>query len=206
MTLTTTIGLLIFDEIEVLDLAGPFEVFSVAARLAGRRGEVAPFRPVMIAKSLDPVSARGGFRVLPDATLADHPSLDVLIVPGGVTTQIEQDADILAWVRTQAARTRLTASVCTGAFLLAQAGLLDGREATTHWEDQADLASRFPNVQVWSDHAWVDNGDIITSGGISAGIEMSLHLVERLHSRGLAVETARQMDYTWTSIETGARR
>lgn len=203
--MTLAVGILVFDEVEVLDLGGPFEVFSVASRMAGRRGAAAPFQPIMIAKSMAPVAARGGFRVLPHATLTDHPPLDVLLVPGGVTAEVEQDAEVLAWVRHQATRTRLTASVCTGAFVLAGAGLLDGRPVTTHWEDQADLAARFPQLRVLSDRAWVDDGDIITSGGISAGIEMSLHLVERLHSRELAMETARQMDYTWTSIQTGER-
>ncbi|GHF48390.1 transcriptional regulator GlxA family with amidase domain [Deinococcus metalli] len=196
--MTRTVGILIFDDIEVLDLGGPFEVLSVASRLAVRNGEDAPFAPVLIARDLQPVSARGGLRVLPQATLTAHPPLDVLLVPGGVVDAVQGDPQVVAWVRAQAASAELTASICTGAFVLAQAGLLDGRRVTTHWEDQADLARQFPALTVIPDVSWVDGGDVLTSGGISAGIDLTLHLVERLHSRDLAERTARQMDYRWT--------
>lgn len=195
--MTRTVGLLVFNEIEVLDLGGPFEVFSVASRVAGRRGEVVPFQPLLIARSLEPIAARGGFRVLPDATLQECPKLEVLIVPGGVVNAVQADEEVVAWVRRQSSQTELTAAVCTGAFVLAQAGLLAGLRATTHWEDQADLAREFPDLSVIPGQSWVDEGRIVTSGGISAGIDMSLHLVERLHSRELALATARQMEYRW---------
>ncbi|THF87890.1 DJ-1/PfpI family protein [Deinococcus sp. KSM4-11] len=195
--MTRIVGLLIFDDIEVLDLGGPFEVLSVASRLAVRSGEDAPFQPLLIARDLQPVSARGGLRVLPQFTLTDHPPLDVLLVPGGVVDAVQADPLVVAWVRAQAARAELTASVCTGAFVLAQAGVLDDRRVTTHWEDQADLARQFPALTVVPDVSWVDTGDVVTSGGISAGIDMTLHLVERLHSRALAERTARQMAYSW---------
>lgn len=196
--MTRTVGLLVFDDIEVLDLGGPFEVLSVASRLAARGGEAPPFRPVVIARTLEPVVARGGLRVLPEFTLETHPPLDVLLIPGGVVDGLLGDEALLAWVRAQSARAELTASVCTGAFVLARAGLLDGRRATTHWEDQADLARDFPAVTVVPGVSWVDEGRVITSGGISAGIDMTLHLVGRLHSRALAEATARQMEYRWT--------
>lgn len=195
--MTRTIGIFVFDDVEVLDLGGPFEVFSVASRVAVRRGEQSPFSPVMIATGSGPVHARGGFRVLPDFTLEDHPALDVLVVPGGVVDRVQADVRVVDWVRRQAARVPLVASVCTGAFVLAQAGLLVGRTVTTHWEDQADLARQFPELRVVSGRSWVDEGHVITSGGISAGIDMSLHLVSRLHSPDLATATARQMEYRW---------
>lgn len=195
--MTRTVGLLIFDDVEVLDLGGPFEVLSVASRVAVRDGEDAPFALVLIARDLQPVSARGGLRVLPQSTLRDHPPLDVLLVPGGVVAAVQADPVVVAWVRAQAATAELTAAVCTGAFVLAQTGLLDGRRVTTHWEDQADLARQFPALTVVADAPWVDGGDVVTSGGISAGIDMTLHLVERLHSRRLAERTARQMEYLW---------
>jgi transcriptional regulator GlxA family with amidase domain len=104
---------------------------------------------------------------------------------------------VIAWIGRMAREAELTASVCTGALLLAAAGLLDGREATTHWEDVAELQAGWPQVKVRADQRWVDTADVVTSAGISAGIDMSLHLVERLASRELAERTARQMDYAW---------
>ncbi|MBK8460656.1 MAG: DJ-1/PfpI family protein [Micropruina sp.] len=196
MTHTRTVGILVFDKVEVLDLAGPFEVLSVASRLSKREGRPA-FRPLLIGAQDRPVVARGGFRVLPDATLAEHPRLDVLIVPGGVVHAVRDDRPTVEWVRQQAGLVELVASVCTGAFVLAEAGVLDGLRVTTHWEDQEDLARDFPALSVVADVPWVDQGRVVTSGGISAGIDMTLHLVQRLASRELARATAHQMEYRW---------
>ncbi|WP_019008065.1 DJ-1/PfpI family protein [Deinococcus aquatilis] len=196
--MTRTIGLLVFDQIEVLDLGGPFEVLSVASRLAERDGEPQPFRVLLIAAQPGPIVARGGLRVLPDLLLEEAPRLDVLIVPGGVVDAVAADQRVTDWVQEQARQVELLASVCTGAFVLAGAGLLNGLKVTTHWEDQADLARLFPALSVVSGVSWVDQGRVVTSGGISAGIDMTLHLVERLHSRALAERTARQMEYRWT--------
>lgn len=198
--MTRTIGILVFDDIEVLDLGGPFEVFSVASRMTQRTGSEAPFRPVLIGLTPAPAVARGGFQVLPHATLDDHPALDVLIVPGGVVGALQNNPQVIAWVKAQAETVELLASVCTGAFVLAQAGLLDGKRVTTHWEDQGDLSAQFPALTVLPDVSWVDQGAVVTSGGISAGIDMSLHLVERLHSRELALRTAQQMEYRWMEV------
>jgi transcriptional regulator GlxA family with amidase domain len=121
----------------------------------------------------------------------------VLLVPGGeVSTELERPA-VIDWIRQTAGSVAVTASVCTGAFLLAQAGLLRGRRATTHWEDLDDLRRRFPEVIVEAGSPWIDEGELVTSAGISAGLDMSLHLVARLVSMELAVRTARQMDYAW---------
>lgn len=192
-----TIGILLFDGVEVLDFAGPFEVFSVASRIAAARGFAAPdpFQVVTVSRDGGGVVARHGLQILSSAAIGDHPALDVLIVPGGVVDQALADADLLAWIRDAAGKAQLTASVCTGAFLLAKAGLLDGRRATTHWEDIADLRVRHPLVQVIEKLAFVDEGKIVTSAGISAGIDMSLHLVARLLGENAAIETARQMQY-----------
>lgn len=196
---TRTVGLYLYDDVEVLDFAGPFEVFSTASRVALRRRPEAPapFRVVTVARHAGPVRARAGLPVLPEATLADHPSLDVLIVPGGDERAERGRPDLMAWLRAQAAQVEVLASVCTGAFLLAGAGLLDGRTVTTHWEDVAELAAAFPALTVTDTGRWIDNGDILTSAGISAGIDMSLHLVARLADAKLAMATARQMDYHW---------
>ncbi|TVT72202.1 MAG: DJ-1/PfpI family protein [Denitromonas halophila] len=194
-----TVGIYVYDDIEVLDFAGPFEVFTTASRVALRQQADAapPFRVVTIARQRGPITARAGLSVLPTHTLAEHPPLDVLIVPGGDERAERGRADLVEWLQTQATQVELLASVCTGAFLLAGAGLLDGRTVTTHWEDVAALAEAFPALTVVDTGRWIDDGDILTSAGISAGIDMSLHLVARLAGDKLAMATARQMDYHW---------
>jgi transcriptional regulator GlxA family with amidase domain len=135
--------------------------------------------------------------VQPDHTITSHPKIDVLIIPGGVVTDELDQADVIAWIAQVHQTAQITASVCTGAFLLAQASLLKGMAATTHWEDLADLRTMFPDLTVLEQKRWVDNGQVVTSAGISAGMDMSLHLVERLAGRDLALATARQMDVIW---------
>jgi transcriptional regulator GlxA family with amidase domain len=143
------------------------------------------------------VQARAEFAVLPKHDFTDHPPIDVLIVPGGVVDAEVGNPDVIAWIKRVASHAQLVASVCTGAFMLAEAGMLSGRSATTHWEDAEDLARRYPQVNVINDRRWVDQGSVVTSGGISAGIDMSLHLVERLSGRALALRTAKQMMFDW---------
>ncbi|MET0543141.1 MAG: DJ-1/PfpI family protein [Variovorax sp.] len=202
--------ILAFDGVEALDFAGPFEVFTTAGRMHQRlHPGVAPlFRVASVADVADnghAVAARAGLRLRPDHTLADSPQADVLIVPGGVVEAPLASAATLAWIATQAGAARITASVCTGAFLLAAAGVVgEGDLVTTHWEDVADLRERFPSLQVQEGPRWVDNDRVVTSAGISAGIDMSLHLVERLADRALALRTARQMDFEWTQNKTTA--
>jgi transcriptional regulator GlxA family with amidase domain len=190
------VGIYVYDEVEILDFAGPYEVFSTASRVALRRdpGGEAPFTVALLAREARLVTARAGLAVRPHFTLDDHPPLDVLVVPGGV-----HGPELIAWIARQHAATRLTASVCTGAFLLAAAGLLDGLDVTTHWEDAADLARAFPAVRVREGARWIEHERIVTSAGISAGLDMSLRLVARLAGEQLAHATARQMDYAWRS-------
>jgi transcriptional regulator GlxA family with amidase domain len=195
--MTRTVGIYIFDNVEVLDFAGPYEVFTCASRVAGKANEP-PFRVCTIGATRAPVRARAGLVLHPEATFADCGTIDVLIVPGGVVGAELARPEVIAWIAGMAREAELTASVCTGALLLAAAGLLDGREATTHWEDVAELQAGWPQVQVRADQRWVDCGAVVTSAGISAGIDMSLHLVERLADRSLAERTARQMDYAWS--------
>ncbi len=196
---TLSVGIFVFDEVEVLDFAGPFEVFSTAARM-GRRlwPERAPaFAITLIADRPRTVRARGGLPVVAAASFRDHPPLDLFIVPGGEVSGELARSEVRDFVQRTAHATPLTASVCTGAFLLAQAGLLDGRRVTTHWEDLDELRRSFPQLQIDSGEQWIDSGSIVTSAGISAGLDMSLHLVSRLVSFELAERTARQMDYAW---------
>jgi transcriptional regulator GlxA family with amidase domain len=142
------------------------------------------------------VRCRGGLLVQPHHTIDDHPLLDILVVPGGWGTRREvHNTRLLDWIAAQDRQTRLTTSVCTGAFLLAARGLLDGREATTHWASIDRLRQTHPAVQVRDDRRWVDAGRIITSAGVSAGIDMALHVVARLLGEDVARETARRMEY-----------
>lgn len=185
-----TIGIVIYDEAEVLDFAGPFEVFSTAARLCGQK----PWSVCLISER-QTVNARGGFTVQSHFTLDNHPPLDVLLVSGGVHTWAMNNRRLLEAIRRAGESASWVASVCTGAFLLAEAGLLSNEKVTTHWEDLSDLHRRYPNLQLHENVRWVKDGNRITSAGISAGIDMSLHLVEQLHGKELADRTARQMEY-----------
>jgi transcriptional regulator GlxA family with amidase domain len=192
----------VYDDVEVLDVTGPYEVFSVAARVAARRapGDAPPFGASLISRDGAPVRARAGFVMTAHRSLEDAPP-DVLIVPGGVQEAVERDPSVVGWIRAVAERAEVVASVCTGAFLLAAAGLLDGRVATTHWEDAPDLAERYPTVDVDTTARWHDLGSVATSAGISAGIDLALHLVSRFEDEELARATARQMEYRWFDRE-----
>lgn len=195
------IGIYVYDEVEVLDFAGPFEVFTTAARVQARGdpGAAPLFNVFLIAQNGQPVHARANFIVQPHFTTDDHPKLDVLIVPGGVHDGELEKNEVISWLASTSPNTRLTASVCTGAFLLAKAGILKNQACTTHWEDIPDLRTMFPDLEVKENVPWVDNGRIISSAGISAGIDMALHMVSRLSGRKLALLTARQMQYAWNN-------
>ena len=197
--MTRTIGIYVFDNVEVLDFAGPYEVFTCATRVAARLtpGAPPPFRVRTIGATTAMLRARAGLNVLPETDFAASEAVDVLIVPGGVVDAELDKPEVIDWIAATAPRCELVASVCTGAFLLAKAGLVDGREVTTHWADIDDLRAAFPQLRVRERRRWIDDGDIVTSGGISAGMDMSLHLVERLAGRELALATARQMEYDW---------
>jgi len=195
--MSKTVGIYVFDEIEVLDLGGPFEVFSVANRLAVKEGQAQPFNVVTVSRDAETVEARGGYRFCPAHRFADAPAIDILVVPGGVVDHECARPEVIAWLRSTHDGAELTASVCTGAFLLAEAGILAGMTATTHWEDINDLERRYPDLSVQRGPLWVDEGRVVTSGGISAGIDMSLHLVRRLLGENLARRVARQMEYDW---------
>jgi transcriptional regulator GlxA family with amidase domain len=195
------VAVLVFDEVEVLDFCGPFEVFSVT----GRREDLDLFRVYTVAERPGAVAARGGLAVLPPFTLADAPPADVLVVPGGFGTRREmENPAVVAWVRDAAARAEVVLSVCTGALILARAGVLDGLQATTHY-GALDLLERVaPETRVLRDHRIVDNGRIVVSAGVSAGIDAALHVVAKLHGRDRALETARYMEYNWSEAGVAA--
>jgi transcriptional regulator GlxA family with amidase domain len=205
MTRPLCIAILAFDEVEALDLAGPYEVFTTAARMARRpeagawpgSEQAALWQVACVARTREPVRARAGLTVVPTHGFADAGAVDLLVVPGGVIDAAARCAQTLDWVRHASAQASLTASVCTGAFILAAAGVVRTERMTTHWEDIADLRRQWPALEVKDGVRWVEDGRFISSAGISAGIDMSLHLVARLASPELAERTARQMDYRW---------
>jgi transcriptional regulator GlxA family with amidase domain len=201
------VGILVFDDVEVLDLAGPFEVFSrtrLEPGLESRRSEAsAPFRVFTVARTAAPVRATGGLVVIPHHGFADVPPIDLLVVPGGFGTRaLLDDPETLAWIRDTAARARRVTSVCTGALLLARAGLLEGRRATTHWGAYDRLAA-LGDVTVERGVRWVEDG-VVTSAGVAAGIDAALAVVESLCGRAVADETARYIEYPRDRARPGA--
>ena len=200
------IGIVIFEDIEVLDFCGPFEVFSVT-RLneERRREEPSPFELLLISQFNLPVTTTGGMKVLPHFTFDDCPALDILVVPGGwgARTEMHNEA-MLSFVRSRAPRAETLASVCTGALILGNGGLLDGLSATTHWRYLKMMQELFPKVTVDSKSHVVKAGKVITSAGISAGIDMALHVVTDYCGEGIARATARHMEYPFP--ETNERR
>ena len=188
------IGIYIYDQAEVLDFSGPFEVFSTASRVCFDED---PFNVFLIGETGRVVTARAGYRVMPAYGFHDHPVIDVLVVAGGVHDEEMKKSNVVDWIAQQAKKSRLVASVCTGAFLLAEARVLENRNATTHRDDIDNLRARYPDLKVHESIRWIDEGAVVTSAGISAGIDMSLHLVSRLHSHELARKTALQMEFDW---------
>lgn len=197
--MTRQVAIYLYENAEVLDFCGPFEVFTTASRLHLRAhpGDPVPFKVKLLAAETSPVEARGGFRVSPDDLFSNCQEIAVLLIPGGVVTRELENKELLSWIERISNSAEIIASVCTGSFILAEAGLLSGRRATTHWEDLDEFGQMFPDVQVVSEARWVEEGRLITSAGISAGIDMSLQIVSRLEGAELARATARQMDYRW---------
>jgi transcriptional regulator GlxA family with amidase domain len=193
------VGILVFAEVEVLDFCGPFEVFATTRLDESRRREdPSPYEVVLIAEARDVVVASGGLKVVPDHTPEDCPPLDVLVVPGGWGTRREiGNARLLAWIAETAKGTETLASVCTGSMLLGMAGLLDGRRATTHWKALPWMRQSLPTVTVVEDQHVVEDGDVLTSAGISAGIDLALRVVARHHGEEIARATARHMEYPY---------
>jgi transcriptional regulator GlxA family with amidase domain len=193
------VGILIFNDVEVLDFAGPFEVFSRTRLVAGaesrRNDESAPFCVFTVARTAEHVTTIGEMRVLPAYAWDQAPPIDILVVPGGFGTRsLLRDEPTLAWIKDAAARASITTSVCTGALLLAQAGLLRDRRATTHWAALDLLGAIDPTIRVQR-AARVVSDTVVTSAGVSAGIDMSLAVVARLYGADVARETAHYIEY-----------
>lgn len=193
--MTRNVAILIFDDVEVLDFCGPLEVFGVTGQ---RDDGEPPFYVYTVAATAknEPILARIGLSVNPNYTIENCPQPDILLVPGGFgTRRLLHDETVLQWIKAQSERVELLLSVCTGALLLGKAGLLDGLAATTHWASMDALRAVVPTAKICPDERYVDNGKIVLSAGVSAGIDMSLYIVSRLLGKAQAAETARHMQY-----------
>jgi transcriptional regulator GlxA family with amidase domain len=188
----TRIGIALFDGAEELDWAGPWEVLAAWARQWPDDG----VEVFTLAQRDGEITCAKGLRVLADRTWDDAGELDVLVYPGGRGTrpQLEDEA-VLGWIRATAGQGTLMTSVCTGSLVYAAAGLLDGRPATTHWSSLDLLGELGEEIDVRPDDRFVDSGEVITAAGVSAGIDMALHLVARLHSQKRAREVRRYIQY-----------
>jgi transcriptional regulator GlxA family with amidase domain len=189
------VAILIFPDVEILDFCGPFEVFSRASHVT----QPPAFKVFTLAETLGLIRTHNGLVVNVDYQLDDAPQPNLLLIPGGQGTRpLIHNASLLDWISMKSTAVELTLSVCTGSLLLAKAGLLDGLGATTHWASLDLLRQLAPKTTVHADRRYVDNGRIVCSAGIAAGIDMSLHIVERLLGAETAIKTARQMEYPWT--------
>ncbi len=185
-------AILVFDDVEVLDFAGPFEVFSVTDELRSREA----FNVHTVAQHPGAIRSRNGLKVLPEFTLGDCPPPHILVVPGGQGTRaLLGDRVMLEWIQEQSRTAEVTMSVCTGSLLLGKAGLLDGLRVTTHHLVLDLLREVAPGAIVEAGARFHDNGRILTSAGVSAGIDCSLHLVGRLLGEAAAAATASNMEY-----------
>lgn len=189
-----SVGILLFNEVEVLDFAGPFEVFSITTYTECNEKI---FKVHTVAETKDLIKARNGLKIQPDYDFYDAPHFDILIIPGGYgAEEIEiHNLNIINWIKNKMNNVYIIASVCTGAFLLAEAGLLDGKQATTHWMDIDRLEKEYTKVKVQRNVKFIDEFPIITSGGISAGINMSFYIIKKLLGEEIANVTAKRMEY-----------
>jgi transcriptional regulator GlxA family with amidase domain len=182
------VAICVWDEAELLDFAGPGEVFAAAG--GGKAFEV-----YTVSERLESVVSQGFLRVIPEYSITDCPRPDIVVVPGGGATQVLQSPSMVTWLLDVAQTAEIVLSVCTGSLVLAKTGLLDGLEATTWHGAITRLRHAAPNTIVHDNRRYVDNGKIVTSAGVSAGIDAALHIVGRLCGPAVAAETARYMEY-----------
>lgn len=194
-----SVGIFLFNEVELLDFAGPFEVFTVTAELNNHRF----FNVFTITENGGQIRTVNGLRVVPDYDFTNHPPIDLLIVPGGAGTKAEMIKEsVLKWLKAQYETSEHTMSVCSGTRLLGKLGLLDHMEMVTHHEVITEMKEIAPKAIIKEDARFTDNGRILTSAGISAGIELSLYVVEKLYGKKIADKTAIYMEYgNWKDLK-----
>lgn len=186
------VGIFLFDNVELLDFAGPYEVFSVTSQLNDHK----LFKVFTITEDGKNIKSINGLTVVPDFSIHDHPPIDILIIPGGDGTKVViKKQGILDWVSRVHADTKITMTVCSGARIPGILGLLDGLESTTHHQVFDDLRRLAPQTIINEEKRFIDNGRIMTSGGISAGIDLSLHIVKKLYGEEIANKTIKYMEY-----------
>ncbi len=197
------VGILIFDDVEILDVAGPFEVFAVTRLNDEKRlQQSSPFKVYLISETNKQITAIGGLRLTPDVTITECPELDLLIIPGGWGTRKESKNKILVnWISNQFTNDRLIASVCTGSSLLGKAGLLDGRDATTHWRAFDFLKESAPKARILKNVRFTLIEPIFTSAGVSAGIDLALRIVSHFFGTEIGQDTARYMEYPYPNSD-----
>ncbi|MBE9142292.1 DJ-1/PfpI family protein [Planktothrix mougeotii] len=188
------VAILMFNDVEILDFAAPYEIFSITSEI----NEDKPFNVYLVAETLNSLQSHNGLSINPDFTLLDSPVPDVIFIPGGIGTKAAMNQlQILAWIQSKGHHADLIVSVCTGALLLAKVGLLDGLVATTHHQALEQLKVLAPQTTIVDNQRYVDNGKIITAAGISAGIDVSLYVIAKLLGDDKALKTAQYMEYDW---------
>ena len=192
-----TVAFVLSDGAVVIDFAGPWEVFQDAASGTGMNMNMSLFQLYTVAESAKPIRASGGMKVLPDYTFTNAPAPKVIVIPAQ-SAQGNPSPAMQAWIRKSAKTADVTMSVCTGAFLLANMGLLSGKGATTHHSSYKQMAMNYPDINLKRGARFVDDGNIATAGGLSSGIDLALHVVERYYGHDVAKNTAYQMEYQGT--------
>ena len=188
------VAIFIFDDVEVLDFAGPFEVFNVT----GEVNDLVPFNTYTVALTEEPIKARGKLSINPHYSIDSCPTPDIILLPGGDgRRRLMKDERVLSWIATHVDNLEKLLSVCTGAFYIAHSGLLNGLSATTHHGAFSEFKETFPDIELIEDKRYVENGKIITAGGISAGIDMSLYVVEQLLGEEKLALTLEEMEWQW---------
>jgi transcriptional regulator GlxA family with amidase domain len=192
------VGIFLFKDVELLDYAGPYEVFSVTSELNEHR----LFKVFTISEDGAAVRSVNGLQALPDYSFVNHPPIDILVVPGGIGTRAAYKNDtVLDWIKGVSANAQIVMSVCSGARILGAVGLLDGQEAVTHHSVAGHLRETAQGAIVVDDKRYTDNGKVMTSGGISAGIDLALHIVTKLYGQEIANKTIKYMEYgDWRSL------
>lgn len=185
------VAIFLYDGVELLDFSGPGEVFAAASGYVKDGG----FRVFTVAATHDPIVSQGFVKVLPEYSIHDCPRPDIMVLPGGGTRESINNPAVIDWVKENSGKDQIAFSVCTGAFILAKAGVLDGKKATTWYGAIDRFKKSSPNTEVLADVRWVDNGNVITTAGVSAGIDGALHVVSRLYGEKTAIETAKYMEY-----------